>query len=92
MQAEMKEREGEQPQARQAWGGQLWRGWLVQVGWGKRGLRAGGARGGCPERQRGAGSVSTGAPGGGGLSSVRPEAVSEGWLGVKLGKEVERSA
>ena len=49
-------------------------------------------RGGCPERQRGAGSISTGAPGGGGRSSVRPESVSEGWLGVKLAKEVERSA
>ena len=36
-----------------------------------------GTRGGCPERQRGAGSVSTGAPGDGGQSSVRPESVSE---------------
>ena len=50
-----------------------------------------GTRGGCPERQRGAGSVSTGAPGDGGQSSVRPESVSgsvaEGEVGEGGGEE-----
>lgn len=33
---------GAAPGPGQAWGGQLWRGWLVQAGWWERGLRADG--------------------------------------------------